>query len=66
MLRLAPMGDGYLFASRELREVLEGVRAELQREVDNLESNRLLNTAPADLAAYLREKCRINGIHPTG
>jgi hypothetical protein len=28
MFRLAPKGDGYLFASRELREVIEGARAE--------------------------------------
>jgi hypothetical protein len=62
MFRLAPRGDGYLFASRELRELIEGVRAALQREVDNLEPNRLLNTAPADLATYLVDKYRINPI----
>lgn len=62
MFRLAAKGDGYLFANRELREVIEGARAALQREVDNLEPNRLLNTAPADLAAYLVDKYRINPI----
>jgi hypothetical protein len=36
------------------------VRARLQREVDNLEPNQLLNTAPADLAAYLVDKYGIN------
>jgi hypothetical protein len=44
-------GDGYLFASRELREVTEGIRAALSKEVDALDANRVLNTAPADLVA---------------
>lgn len=59
MFRLVPNSEGYLFASRELRQVIEGLRAEIRREVDALEANRLLNTAPADLAAYLVEKYEI-------
>jgi hypothetical protein len=47
MFRLMPESKGYLFASRELRQVTEGIRAEIRREIDSLEPNRLLNTAPA-------------------
>ena len=63
MFRLVPNSEGYLFASRELRQVTEGIRAEIRREVDAFDPNRLLNTAPGDLAAYLVEKCRIESIN---
>ena len=60
MHRLLSKEEGFLFASRMLREVTDGVRAALEREVNTLEPNRLLNTAPADLATYLVEKYRID------
>jgi hypothetical protein len=60
--RLMSKGDGYLFASRELREVTEAIRAALSKEVDALDANRVLNTAPADLVAYLVEKYRIDPV----
>ena len=62
MFRLAPESSGYLFASRELRQVTEGIHAQIGRDVDALEPNRLLNTAPADLVSYFVEKYRINPI----
>lgn len=66
MYRLMSKGDGYLFASRELRQVTEGIRAALSKEVDGLDANRVLNTAPADLAAYLIDKYQIDPaiLHP--
>ena len=66
MYRLMSKGDGYLFASRELRQVTEGIRAALSKEVDGLDANRVLNTAPADLTAYLVDKYQIDPaiLHP--
>jgi hypothetical protein len=60
--RLMSKGDGYLFASRDLRQVTEGIRAALTQEVNGLDANRVLNTAPADMAAYLIEKYRIDPV----
>jgi len=59
MYRLLDQASGYLFSSRDLREVFESQRAEMRREVDSLEANRLLNTAPSDLAAYFAKKYHI-------
>lgn len=63
MFRLMPKSEGYLFASRELRELLDERRSALREEVESLEANRLLNTVPADLLVYLEEKWRL--IAPT-
>ena len=60
MYRLFPRDTGYLFSSRDLREVFESQRAAMQGEVGSLDANRLLNTAPADLAAYLIDKYQIH------
>jgi hypothetical protein len=62
MFRLVSKGDGYLFASRELREVLEAARTAMSREVDSFNPDHLLQTAPADLAAYLNSKYQIEPI----
>lgn len=59
MYRLVDPPSGYLFSSRELRVVLEAQTSAMRAEVDSLDANRLLNTAPADLAAYFAEKFRI-------
>jgi hypothetical protein len=59
MYKLVPKDSGYLFASFELRGVFEVQRRELQREVESLEANRLLNTSPSDLATYLIDKYSI-------
>ena len=50
---------GYLFCSYELRQVLENQKKAVRDEVEKIEANRLLNTAPADLAKYLEEKFRL-------
>jgi hypothetical protein len=60
--RLMSKGDGYLFASLELRQLTEGIRAAVSKEVDGLDVNRVLNTAPADLTAYLVDKYRIDPV----
>lgn len=56
MFRNVPKDSGYLFASRDLREVLIAHAEEMRQEVERLESNRLLNTAPTDLSSYLAQK----------
>jgi hypothetical protein len=56
MFRLVDKTAGYLFASRDLRELLEQRLAAVRHEVENLDTNRLLNTSPTDLAEYLVEK----------
>lgn len=53
MFRLLDKTSGYLFASRDLRELLEQRLAAMRSEVENLDANRLLNTSPIDLAEYL-------------
>jgi hypothetical protein len=49
MFRLVSKGEGYLFASRELREVLEAARTAMSREVDSFNPDRLLQSAKAIL-----------------
>lgn len=56
MFRLLDKTSGYLFASRDLRELLDQRMAAMRSEVENLDANRLLNTSPTDLAEYLVEK----------
>ena len=56
MLRRTSRQNDYLFSSHSLRDLLEERRGNLQREVEQMEPNRLLNTAPADLSKYLFEK----------
>lgn len=48
--------SGLLFSSADLRDITDRRLAALRAEVDSLDPNRLLNTAPADLAGYLVEK----------
>jgi len=43
---------GYLFSSADLGQMLENQKRALRDELERLEANRLLNTAPADLAKY--------------
>lgn len=56
MFKNVSKDSGYLFASRDLRQVLESHAAEMRQEVERLDGNRLLNTALADLADYLVKK----------
>lgn len=56
MFNLIDKSKGYLFASNDLRAMIENQRAALRQEVEQMDANRLLNTAPADLSKYLVEK----------
>ncbi|MDH6329494.1 hypothetical protein M2299_000294 [Stenotrophomonas sp. 1278] len=47
---------GFLFSDLDLRAMIEGQRAQIEREVDELDSNRLLNTSEEDLIRYFVEK----------
>jgi len=60
MFQLLDKNSGYLFSSRELRDLMEANRATMLQEVERIEGNRILNTAPADLARYLVEKYSFN------
>ena len=56
MFRTIEKSSGYLFSSKELRDLMEANRTAMVQEVERMDANRLLNTAPADLAGYLVEK----------
>ena len=47
---------GYLFVTHDLRQSLENATRNMRQEVEALEENRFLNTAPDDLQRYLAEK----------
>lgn len=49
-------GVGYLFSKFRLHDQLQTHITAMEREITSLDPNRLLNTAPADLAAYLKQK----------
>jgi hypothetical protein len=53
-------GRNYLFMSYDWHSVDRNQREQLQKEVITLDGDRLLNTSPDDLAAYLEEKYKIN------
>lgn len=56
MFNLIDKSKGYLFASHDLRAIIENQRNSMRQEVEQMDANRLLNTAPADLCKYLVEK----------
>lgn len=56
MFHLIDKNKGYLFASHDLRAIIENQRNSLRKEVEQMDANRLLNTAPTDLSKYLVEK----------
>lgn len=56
MFGLIEKSAGYLFSSSNLRDLLDARVSALCQEIEQLEQNRLLNTAPTDLASYLVEK----------
>jgi hypothetical protein len=53
---------GYLFSTYDLSENLRRTVEKLKEEIQTLDSNRLLNTAPEDLKRYLVEKHSIQAI----
>ncbi|NYT85015.1 hypothetical protein [Pollutimonas harenae] len=50
---------GMLFVTYDLSQSLQNTMQSLRTEVESLEANRLLNTAPEDLKNYLVEKYRV-------
>lgn len=56
MFNLIDKSKGYLFASYDLRAIIENQRNLLRQEVERMDANRLLNTSPSDLSRYLVEK----------
>lgn len=60
MFKLVDRSKGYLFASIDLRQIIESTHSALRSEIEEIEANRFLNTAPADLARYLVEKYQIH------
>jgi hypothetical protein len=47
---------GILFCTYDLAGTLSNATAEMQREIDSINADRLLNTAPHDLAKYFADK----------
>jgi len=56
MFRTVDKSSGYLFSSRELRDLTEDRRNAMLQEIEQMDGNRLLNTSPADYSRYLIEK----------
>lgn len=59
MFRLVDKNSGILFASYDLGQTSQNINRKLVEEVEAIDANRLLNTAPEDLKRYLVEKYRI-------
>lgn len=53
---------GILFSTHDLSAVLRNAVHQMRQEVESLEANRLLNTAPEDLKNYLVAKYRVEPI----
>jgi hypothetical protein len=53
---------GFLFSTYDLSGVLQNAAQQMRQEVESLEANRLLNTAPEDLKNYLVQKYRVEPI----
>lgn len=62
MFGFSPKSEGYLFSSTSLVDGLAHRRSTILAEVESLDANRLLNTAPDDLVAYLVEKASVEPI----
>ena len=54
--------DDYLFNGRDWHAVEHAHREALVREINEYDSNRLLNTSPSDLTSYFEAKFRIEPI----
>ena len=50
---------GYLFSTHDLSQSLRSMADKLRQEVESFDANRLLNTAPADLAQYFADKYKV-------
>ena len=56
MLRFLDKSSGFLFSSRSLRNLLEERSQAIRNEIEQIDSNQLLNTSTADFAKYLHMK----------
>ncbi|MDR9837642.1 hypothetical protein [Herbaspirillum huttiense] len=54
--------NGLLFVTYDLQSGLQKSAESLRAEIESLDSNRLLNTAPEDLKKYLAEKYRVEPV----
>lgn len=59
---ISPKADGYLFSSNNLDYLLQEMRGKIPTEVERLDANRLLNTAPEDLIACLMQVATVEPI----
>ena len=50
---------GLLFSTYDLQETLNNTIQALRKEVDSIDSNRILNTSQSDLAEYLANKYKV-------
>lgn len=62
MFDLIDKSRGYLFSTYDLGQIIQNQIAAMRQEVEALEADRLLNTAPDDLVKYLVEKYSIEPI----
>jgi hypothetical protein len=53
---------GHLFSTYDLSQTLANTQQKMREEIERLDANRLLNTAPTDLAAYFGKKFSIEPI----
>jgi hypothetical protein len=53
---------GFLFSTHDLSGVLQNAAQQMRHEVESMEANRLLNTAPEDLKKYMVQKYRAEPI----
>lgn len=53
---------GYLFSTYDLSQTLNNAQNTMREEIERLDANRLLNTAPTDLVTYFVEKFTIEPI----
>ena len=62
MFNFVDKSKGYLFSTHDLNQIIQHQLATMRQEVEALQADRLLNTAPDDLAQYLVEKYSIEPI----
>lgn len=60
MFGLIDRSKGYLFCSTDLRAILQSSHQRIGEEIERLDANRLLNTAPEDLKQYFSDKYAIS------
>jgi hypothetical protein len=53
---------GLLFCTYDLSQSLQRTQQRMRDEIEGLDANRLLNTSPADLVAYLVEKYNVEPV----